>query len=159
MYAKAETNGSGGADRPAGYPQTNLPLRFPWAFRFSGVDLIRDFVILIPATEIPLNNMKKDIHPKYFTDTKVTCACGNSFVVGSTQKEITVDICSKCHPFYTGEQKLVDTAGRVEKFTTRRSKAGTAKPKKIRVKKTKVINQADGISKPAKKAAKKKTVK
>ncbi len=59
--------------------------------------------------------MKKDIHPKYYR-AKVKCACGNEFEVGSTKKEIKVEICSKCHPFFTGKQKLVDTAGRVEKF-------------------------------------------
>ena len=62
--------------------------------------------------------MKKDIHPKYH-QAKVTCACGNSFVVGSTLPEIHVEICSLCHPFYTGKQKLLDTARRVEKFQAR----------------------------------------
>jgi len=60
--------------------------------------------------------MKKDIHPKYNEKVKVTCACGHSFVVGSTANEIKVELCSACHPFYTGKQKLVDTARRVEKF-------------------------------------------
>ena len=59
--------------------------------------------------------MKEKIHPKYYK-AKVRCACGNEFEVGSTRKEIKVEICSKCHPFFTGKQKLVDTAGRVEKF-------------------------------------------
>ncbi len=59
--------------------------------------------------------MKKDIHPEYHL-ANVRCACGNQFQVGSTLKEIKVEICSQCHPFYTGKQKLVDTAGRVEKF-------------------------------------------
>ncbi len=59
--------------------------------------------------------MKEKIHPKYYK-AKVKCACGNEFEVGSTRKEIKVEICSKCHPFFTGKQKLVDTAGRVEKF-------------------------------------------
>ena len=59
--------------------------------------------------------MKDGIHPKYKT-VKVRCACGNEFEVGSTVDEIRVDICSKCHPFFTGKQKLIDTAGRVEKF-------------------------------------------
>ena len=59
--------------------------------------------------------MKKDIHPKYF-EAQVTCACGHTFTTGSTQEEIRLDICSKCHPFFTGKQKFVDTAGRVEKF-------------------------------------------
>ncbi|MFA5247850.1 MAG: 50S ribosomal protein L31 [Patescibacteria group bacterium] len=60
--------------------------------------------------------MKKDIHPKYYEDAKVTCVCGNKFTTGSTKPEIKVELCSACHPFYTGKQKLVDTARRVEKF-------------------------------------------
>ncbi|MFW0837671.1 MAG: 50S ribosomal protein L31 [Candidatus Komeilibacteria bacterium] len=63
--------------------------------------------------------MKKDIHPEYYPNAKVTCACGNSFTVGSTIKAIHVEICSNCHPFYTGKQNLVDTAGRVDKFKKR----------------------------------------
>ena len=59
--------------------------------------------------------MKKDIHPDYKT-TKITCHCGAEFEVGSTRKDITVEICSQCHPFFTGKQKLVDTAGRIERF-------------------------------------------
>jgi large subunit ribosomal protein L31 len=59
--------------------------------------------------------MKKDIHPEY-TEAHVTCACGNTFTTRSTKKEIRVEICSKCHPFFTGKQKFVDSAGRVEKF-------------------------------------------
>jgi large subunit ribosomal protein L31 len=59
--------------------------------------------------------MKTDIHPKY-NDTVIKCACGAEFQVGSTKKDITVEICSKCHPFFTGKQKLVDTAGRIERF-------------------------------------------
>ncbi|MBI1754850.1 50S ribosomal protein L31 [Candidatus Azambacteria bacterium] len=62
--------------------------------------------------------MKKDIHPQYF-QAAVTCACGNTFKTGSTMSEINVEICSNCHPFYTGKQKLVDTTGRVEKFNKR----------------------------------------
>ena len=60
--------------------------------------------------------MKTEIHPKYYSDTQVICVCGNSFTTGSTLKEIKIDICSSCHPFYTGKQKLVDTEGRVERF-------------------------------------------
>lgn len=71
--------------------------------------------------------MKKDIHPQYYPNTKVTCSCGNSFEVGSTQKEIEVEICSACHPFYTGTQKLIDTAGRVDRFKARLEKAGRLK--------------------------------
>ncbi len=60
--------------------------------------------------------MKKDIHPKYYEKAKVICVCGNNFTTGSTQAEIKTELCSMCHPFYTGKQKLVDTARRVEKF-------------------------------------------
>ncbi len=59
--------------------------------------------------------MKKDIHPEYFTTT-ATCACGSKLEVGSTRKDIKVEICSKCHPFFTGKQVLVDTEGRIERF-------------------------------------------
>lgn len=62
--------------------------------------------------------MKQGIHPKYY-QAKVTCACGNSFVVGSTMPEIKVEICDKCHPFFTGTQKFIDTAGRVDRFKAR----------------------------------------
>jgi len=72
--------------------------------------------------------MKKDIHPQYHTAT-VTCACGHTFKTGSTMKEINVEICSACHPFYTGKEKIVDTAGRVEKFKRKVAHATTAKKK------------------------------
>jgi len=60
--------------------------------------------------------MKKDIHPKYYPAAVASCACGSSFVTGSTLPELKVEICSACHPFYTGKQKLLDSARRVEKF-------------------------------------------
>jgi large subunit ribosomal protein L31 len=59
--------------------------------------------------------MKKGMHPEY-VESRVVCACGNTFVTRSTKKEIRVEICSQCHPFFTGKQKLIDSAGRVEKF-------------------------------------------
>lgn len=62
--------------------------------------------------------MKENIHPQY-GEAVVRCACGETFVTGSTKKELRVEICSKCHPFYTGKQKLVDTGGRVERFKRR----------------------------------------
>ena len=65
--------------------------------------------------------MKKDIHPEYHK-TIVHCACGNEFETGSTQKEIRVEICSKCHPFFTGKQKLVDSAGKIERFRRKYAK-------------------------------------
>jgi len=67
----------------------------------------------MPMKEV--KDMKEGIHPKY-NEAVVKCACGETFVTGSTKKELKVEICSKCHPFYTGKQKLVDTGGRVEKF-------------------------------------------
>ena len=60
--------------------------------------------------------MREGIHPEYHNDVEVECACGNTFKSGSTKKELKVDICSKCHPFFTGKQKIVDAGGRVEKF-------------------------------------------
>ena len=63
--------------------------------------------------------MKDKIHPKYYTDAVVTCSCGNTFTIGSTRKALKVELCSKCHPFYTGEHRMVDTAGRVERFKQR----------------------------------------
>jgi large subunit ribosomal protein L31 len=85
--------------------------------------------------------MKSDIHPPYFPQAKVTCGCGTTFTVGSTKSEISVDICSHCHPFYTGKEKLIDTAGKVERFKARRAKAEAA-PKtkaKLRVVKNKKV--------------------
>jgi large subunit ribosomal protein L31 len=60
--------------------------------------------------------MKKDIHPTYYPDAQVTCACGNTWTTGSTRKVIRTDVCSKCHPFFTGEQRIVDTEGQVDRF-------------------------------------------
>ena len=75
--------------------------------------------------------MKKDIHPKYFEKARVRCACGNVFEVGSTKPEIEVEICSKCHPFYTGKEKILDTMGRVQKFKKRLAKKEELKKKKL----------------------------
>lgn len=72
--------------------------------------------------------MKKDIHPKFNPKAKATCACGAIFEVGSTVDEIKSEICSQCHPFYTGNEKIMDTAGRVERFNKRR--AAVSKTKK-----------------------------
>jgi large subunit ribosomal protein L31 len=63
--------------------------------------------------------MKEKIHPKYYQDAQVTCSCGNVFTTGSTKKTLHVELCSKCHPFFTGERKMMDTAGRVERFRQR----------------------------------------
>jgi large subunit ribosomal protein L31 len=73
--------------------------------------------------------MKKEIHPEYHDKAKIKCACGNTFTVGSTKKEIEIEVCSNCHPFYTGKKQLVDTAGRAEKFKARQKKAKQSKKK------------------------------
>jgi large subunit ribosomal protein L31 len=73
--------------------------------------------------------MKKDIHPEYHKAI-VHCACGNEFETGSTQKEIRVEICSNCHPFFTGKQKLVDSAGKIERFRRKYAKFGKTKAAK-----------------------------
>jgi large subunit ribosomal protein L31 len=80
--------------------------------------------------------MKADIHPTYYPKAKASCACGNAFTVGSTRESLHASICSNCHPFYTGKDKLVDTQGRVDRFKKRLAKslpgkqAGAAKPKR-----------------------------
>ncbi len=66
--------------------------------------------------------MKQGIHPKYFDECQVTCACGNKFTTGSTVEKIDVDVCSKCHPFFTGQQKFVDIKGRIDKFKEKQAK-------------------------------------
>ncbi len=96
--------------------------------------------------------MKAEIHPTYFPDAKIVCACGNVLTAGSTVAEIHVEICSKCHPFYTGKQKLVDTARRVEKYTAR---VATHAAKPVGSKKVKAEKRA--AHKAAKKAQKKPT--
>ncbi|MDD4476668.1 MAG: 50S ribosomal protein L31 [Patescibacteria group bacterium] len=93
--------------------------------------------------------MKKSIHPEYFDDCVITCACGNKIITGGTMKEIHIELCDKCHPFYTGKQKFVDTARRVEKFQERAGKKEAASAAR-KGKKTKKVTTA------AKKAAKKK---
>ena len=63
--------------------------------------------------------MKAEIHPRYYPTARVICSCGNTWTTGSTKPEIRTDVCSACHPFYTGEQRIVDTAGQVERFMKR----------------------------------------
>ncbi len=87
--------------------------------------------------------MKADIHPKWYPEAKVTCACGNTFTVGATLPEITVEICSNCHPFYTGQLKFVDTAGRVEKFKARQAAKTTKKVSKTEKRKLKKQRQIE----------------
>lgn len=78
--------------------------------------------------------MKADLHPTYHPAAKATCGCGTTFTVGGTQESYDLEICSKCHPFFTGEQKLIDTAGRVERFRSRQAVA--PKEKKARAPKS-----------------------
>ncbi len=85
--------------------------------------------------------MKKNIHPKYNKKVTVTCACGNVFTTGSTLTEIKVEICSKCHPFYTGEEKFVDTEGRVNKFKRKQDLANEVRKKKVKAIKKKIERQ------------------
>ena len=77
--------------------------------------------------------MKANIHPTYFENLKIVCACGNIVIAGSTKKELRTELCSACHPFYTGKQKLVDTAGRVDKFMEKVKKMQAMKDKKVKV--------------------------
>jgi large subunit ribosomal protein L31 len=63
--------------------------------------------------------MKDKIHPKFYNDARVICSCGNTFTTGSTKKELKVELCSQCHPFFTGERRVLDTTGRVERFKRR----------------------------------------
>lgn len=81
--------------------------------------------------------MKKDIHPTYFGKATAECACGNKFTIGSTKEHIQVEICSNCHPFYTGTEKTLDAAGRVERFKARRAQASTTPKKAKKAKETK----------------------
>lgn len=85
--------------------------------------------------------MKKNIHPKYFNNCKVTCACGNIFITGSTLPAINVEVCSACHPFFTGEQKFVDTLGRVERFKQKQQVAKVKKYVKKSLRKKKAEDQ------------------
>ena len=74
--------------------------------------------------------MKADIHPKYFPKATITCACGAVYTLGSTKEKMEVEICAACHPFYTGNEKVLDAAGRVEKFKARALNAKSKSPKK-----------------------------
>jgi large subunit ribosomal protein L31 len=67
--------------------------------------------------------MREKIHPKWYPEARVTCACGNTWTVGATVEQIRTDVCSKCHPFFTGEQRIVDTEGQVERFVKRLERA------------------------------------
>lgn len=112
--------------------------------------------------------MKANFHPKWYPKAKVKCACGNTFTVGSTMPEIEVEVCSNCHPFYTGQMKYVDTAGRVDAFMEKRKKASKKvikKSEKRRLKREKRIREElakpeslKDIRKAVKKKKKKKKI-
>ncbi|MDP2703657.1 MAG: 50S ribosomal protein L31 [bacterium] len=106
--------------------------------------------------------MKKDIHPTYYPKAKITCNCGKSFTIGGTKEKLEVEICSNCHPFYTGKQTLIDTAGRAERFKARAARADKKSVEKKKTKKTtraqnkkpkvvEVKSKAKGIRSPKKK--------
>ncbi len=102
--------------------------------------------------------MKAKIHPKYYKEAKVVCACGNSWTTGSTKPELNVEICASCHPFFTGKANLLDTAGRVDRFKARlaRSKkfAGAAEKRKLKKEQVALANSAKNSSKKDKRASK-----
>ena len=81
--------------------------------------------------------MKTDIHPKYFQSVKIVCACGNVISAGSTKESLKTELCSACHPFFTGKQKLIDTAGRIDKFEAKRKAAELHKQAKAQAEKEK----------------------
>jgi large subunit ribosomal protein L31 len=78
--------------------------------------------------------MKEKIHPEYYPNAQVICGCGNIFTTGSTKKVLKVELCSKCHPFFTGERRMIDTAGRVERFEQRYKKTEAKKAESVKVK-------------------------
>lgn len=110
--------------------------------------------------------MKKNIHPKWYADAQITCVCGNSFTVGATQPKIDVQVCSACHPFYTGQMKYVDTAGRVDAFKAKQKQAAKkvlSKTEKRRLKRERKLKaelekpeSLEAVRKAAKKGKKKK---
>lgn len=107
--------------------------------------------------------MRKDIHPKYNSEAKITCACGNVITTGSVKPEMKIEVCSACHPFYTGKKRLVDSTGRVDRFKKRMEKSekmAAEKMERAENKKKPVIKEAK-IAKPAvkKRVVKKKVVK
>ena len=78
--------------------------------------------------------MKADIHPKWYPECKVTCACGNTFTVGATVPEMHIEVCSACHPYFTGQMKYIDTKGRIQRFQEKAKKAAALKAKKLKKK-------------------------
>lgn len=85
--------------------------------------------------------MKTNIHPTYYKETKVICACGNIFTIGSTMETVRVELCNKCHPFYTGAQKFIDTASRIQKFQSKQQKAAQFRAKVVKKQEEKIKKQ------------------
>jgi large subunit ribosomal protein L31 len=100
--------------------------------------------------------MKKDIHPPYHADAKIICACGNVIKTGSTVREMKVEICSACHPFYTGKKKMLDATGRVERFKKMAEKAADKQTTKTKKKEKKAKKTKAEIKKVVSKKKKKK---
>jgi len=92
--------------------------------------MILNLPLISRHSYLGLAYMKKDIQPKYYEKATIRCVCGNTFTVGSTKEFIEIEICSKCHPFYTGKEKMIDTLGRVEKFRKRLVKKEELKKKR-----------------------------
>ena len=106
--------------------------------------------------------MKKDIHPKYFSEAKIICACGNVIATGSVKEDMKVEVCSACHPFYTGKKRLVDSTGRVDRFKKRMEKSEQLladKIERVEAKKKPAIKTEKATIKPAKAVVKEKVVK
>jgi len=103
--------------------------------------------------------MKKDLHPTYFEDATATCGCGAKFAIGSTVEKIQVEICSNCHPFYTGQEKIIDTAGKVEKFKARKAKAKELPSRKKSEKRAARATKKTTKKTNTEKASPKKTIK
>lgn len=91
--------------------------------------------------------MKKDIHPQYYEHAEVICNCGAKFIVGSTVEKMRVEVCSHCHPFYTGQKKIIDTTGRVQKFESRMKKTEALKAQKSTSKSKKETKKSKQIKK------------
>ena len=109
-----------------------------------------------------LNIMKKDIHPKYSSEAKIICACGNVISTGSVKPEMKIEVCSACHPFYTGKKRLVDSTGRVDRFKKRMEKSeqmAADKLERTEAKKKPAVKAEKSAVKIVKPVAKKKVVK
>ena len=96
------------------------------------MQLIALYILNLFSFTSTIRKMKKDTHPEYFPKAKVTCSCGNTFELGTTVPELKVEICSNCHPVFTGKMKLVDTAGRLDRFKAKLEKAEKVKESRVK---------------------------